>query len=188
MNNKNCNSMINLTSLYIASLKKIDWQDISGFNPSEEISLRWLLETGSLSRRLEEKCQVLSVSLLQNVMIDSDKITSQEKALLGTARCCLLREVVLRGDNDDWVIGRTLIPKHSLEKQPHNLMQQGTTPLGLTVFSVDDVSRDQLQFGWAELPHGKLIARRSRLWMNQKPMLVSELFLPSSPIYSKEMA
>ncbi len=177
--------MTEQTSLYITALKKIDWQDVNQFEAPEDVSLGWLLEKGSLSRRLEKKCRALTVSLLRNTMIAPDKVVPQEKELLGESHC-LLREVVLCGDNCNWVIGRTLIPEPSLEKQPYNLMQQGTVPLGLTVFSVDNVSRDHLQLGWAELPDGKLIARRSRLWMNHKPMLVAELFLPDSPIYSKE--
>ena len=39
--------------------------------------------------------------------------------------------------------------------------------------------------GWAETPDGKMLARRSRLWMNHKPMLVAELFLPTAPMYTK---
>ncbi len=178
--------MDELISLYIAALKKVDWQDVKQFEAPEDVSLSWLLEKGSLSRRLEQKCQALTVSLLCNTMIAPDNIAPQERKILGESHC-LLREVVLHGDSRNWVIGRTLIPEQSLEKQPYNLRQQGTVPLGLTVFSSDNVSRDQLQLGWAELPHGKLIARRSRLWMNQKPMLVAELFLPDSPVYSKEM-
>ncbi|WP_227631617.1 chorismate lyase [Klebsiella pneumoniae] len=53
-------------------------------------------------------------------------------------------------------------------------------------FSADNVKRDALQVGWVETELGRLLARRSRLWMNNKPMLVTELFLATSPIYSKE--
>ncbi|MCC4785334.1 chorismate lyase, partial [Vibrio lentus] len=48
------------------------------------------------------------------------------------------------------------------------------------------VKRDALQVGWVIAGDERLLARRSRLWMNHKPMLVAELFLPTSPIYSKE--
>ncbi|MFA0675363.1 chorismate lyase, partial [Vibrio sp. 10N.222.51.A6] len=64
--------------------------------------------------------------------------------------------------------------------------QQGDVPLGLTVFSAENVDRDALQVGWVIAGDERLLARRSRLWMNHKPMLVAELFLPTSPIYSKE--
>lgn len=145
------------------------------------------MEKGSLSRRFEEKCEKLKVELLFNDMIASTHLISQEKSLLGDTKC-LLREVVLFGDNQQWLVGRTLIPEGSLMEQPYDLIQQGTNPLGLTVFSVEDVSRDALQFGWVDFPNQRLIARRSRLWMNKKPMLVAELFLPASPVYIKETA
>ncbi|GLO62277.1 putative chorismate pyruvate-lyase [Vibrio sp. MACH09] len=177
--------MNELISLYIAALGKIDWQDINQFEPSDKVSLPWLLEKGSLSRRLEKKCEKLTVNLLNNIMIPAKSISESEKTLLSDGQC-LLREVVLFGDEEEWVVGRTLIPASSLDKQPYDLAEQGDIPLGLTVFSVDNVSRDALQVGWVDTPSGKLIARRSRLWMNDKPMLVAELFLPHAPIYSKE--
>jgi chorismate--pyruvate lyase len=176
--------MTELISSYLAALKKIDWQDIDKFEPSSDVSLHWLLEKGSLSRRLEQNCQNLSVELLFNDMVSSESVMPEEKRLLGETSC-LLREVLLNGDNQDWVVGRTLIPEGSMQEQPHNLMKQGTIPLGLTVFSVDDVARDSLQFGWVKGEKQQLIARRSRLWMNKKPMLVAELFLPESPVYIK---
>lgn len=107
--------MTELISFYIAELKKIDWQDIQTIEPSDEISFHWLLEKGSLSRRLEKICSKLSVTLLHNSMISSDQMTADEKGLLSDSRC-LLREVVLTGDDKNWVIGRTLIPETSLEK------------------------------------------------------------------------
>ncbi len=56
----------------------------------------------------------------------------------------------------------------------------------MTVFGADKVMRDALQVGWVNTPDGRLLSRRSRLWMNDKPMLVAELFLSDSPVYSKE--
>lgn len=177
--------MNELISFYITALKQISWQDITQFEPSDEISLPWLQEKGSLSRRLKDNCEKLSVNLLKNIMIPAQSISIQEKERLSDSPC-LLREVVLSGDDEEWLVARTLIPEASMEAESHNLIEQGEIPLGLTVFSTDNVYRDALEFGWAETPSGALIARRSRLWMNGKPMLVAELFLPGAPIYSKE--
>ena len=100
---------------------------------------------------------------------------------------CLRRKVILKGDQVSWVYGRTLIPLSSLQDQPHDLTRQGHVPLGITVFSAQSVHRDKLQVARVMTEKGELFARRSRLWMNEKPMLVAELFLPNAPIYSKEM-
>ncbi|WP_413285589.1 chorismate lyase [Vibrio sp. MA40-2] len=177
--------MTELISTYITALKQIDWQDINLFKDSSDISLNWLLEKGSLSRRLEKQCQNLTVNVCFNEIISSSHMTSEETSLLDNTSC-LLREVVLSGDDQKWLVGRTLIPEGSLDQQPCDLQKQGNTPLGLTVFSVESVRRDALQFGWITVANQRLVARRSRLWMNNKPMLVAELFLPGSPVYLKE--
>ncbi len=173
------------TSRYFTSLLEVEWQKPEQFEFPDEFSKHWLEEQGSLSRRLKLHCQALTVELLQNRIITANILKPDERQLL-PAQDCLLREVVLHGDDNPWVIGRTLIPRTTLVDQPYDLVEQGDIPLGLTVFSADNVDRDSLQIGWVNLPQGRLLARRSRLWMNHKPMLVAELFLSHSPIYAKE--
>ncbi|EHY0996430.1 chorismate lyase [Vibrio parahaemolyticus] len=173
------------TSLYLASLLEVEWQKPEEFEFPNEFAKHWLEEQGSLSRRLKQHCQELTVELLQNHIITAKTLKSDESQLL-SEQDCLLREVVLCGDDCPWVVGRTLIPRTTLVDQQYDLAQQGDIPLGLTVFSADNVERDSLQMGWVHLPQGRFLARRSRLWMNRKPMLVAELFLSNSPIYAKE--
>lgn len=170
---------------YLQALRTIDWQLPDKFNFPSSIAQEWMLENGSLSRLLAKQCQHLSVKLLQNQFIPKSQLLEHERDLL-SEEACLLRNVVLQGDDQTWVLGRTLIPQSSLVEQGVDLTQQGETPLGLTVFKADNVRRDALQVGWVETSHGRLLARRSRLWMNHKPMLVAELFLPEAPIYTKE--
>ena len=143
------------------------------------------MEQGSLSRKLGKCCQHLSVELLHNQVVERSIVQQDEQRLLSSSDC-LLRKVILNGDDEPWVLGRTLIPRVTLEDQHSDLSQQGNVPLGLTVFSAENVERDALQVGWVIAGDERLLARRSRLWMNHKPMLVAELFLPTSPIYSKE--
>ncbi|WP_440886959.1 chorismate lyase [Vibrio sp. WZ-1] len=173
------------TSLYITSLMEVEWQKPEDFDFPNEFAQHWLEEQGSLSRRLKQHCQELTVELLHNQIVTAQTLRADESLLLSD-QDCLLREVILSGDNTDWVIGRTLIPRTTLVDQQYDLAQQGDIPLGLTVFSADNVERDALQMGWVTLPQGQFLARRSRLWMNHKPMLVAELFLPNSPVYAKE--
>jgi chorismate--pyruvate lyase len=164
---------------------EVEWQKPEEFEFPNELSKHWLEEQGSLSRRLKQHCQALTVELLQNQIVTAKTLKQDESQLL-SEQDCLLREVVLCGDDSPWVIGRTLIPCTTLVDQQYDLAEQGDIPLGLTVFSADNVERDSLQMGWANLPQGRFLARRSRLWMNHKPMLVAELFLSLSPIYAKE--
>ncbi|MCG9685082.1 chorismate lyase [Vibrio sp. Isolate23] len=173
------------TSLYLSALRQVEWQDPDKFSFPTQSAENWLLEQGSLSRLLESHCQTLSVDLLHNKVVKAEKLTSQEIQLLAKEEC-LLRKVVLKGDKQPWVLGRTLIPQSSMDGQQYDLTRQGEIPLGLTVFNAENVQRDALQVGWAKTPDGEFLARRSRLWMNHKPMLVAELFLPTAPMYSKE--
>lgn len=176
-------NMSEINSWCASVLKKVQWQDADTFACSNEWQQYWLLGLDSLSRRLEQHCQVLSVSVLDNTHVDSSALRADEIALIGDG-VCLRRKVVLRGDAVDWIYGRTLIPLSSLQDQPHDLTKQGHVPLGITVFSAQDVFRDQLQVAKILTEKGELFARRSRLWMNGKPMLVAELFLPNASIYS----
>ncbi len=172
-------------SLYLAALCHVNWLSPEEFKFPDLHSKSWLLEQGSLSIRLSHHCQDLTVDLQRNQWIKASSLSKSEMKLLVDEEC-LLREVILQGDGQSWIVGRTLIPHSSIQDQSHNLEFQGEIPLGLTVFSSDNVKRDELQVGWAETPDGLLLARRSRLWMNHKPMLVAELFIADSPIYSKE--
>ncbi len=173
------------TSIYLTALRQVTWQTPEQFDYPNDNAKFWLLEQGSLSRLLAQHCQHFRVNVLRNQLTGHHSLRADETVLLGREEC-LLRQVLLLGDEIPWVLGSTLIPRSSLYDQQHDFTQQGEIPLGLTVFSSDNVKRDALQVGWVETPSGPLLARRSRLWMNRKPMLVAELFLPDSPIYSKE--
>lgn len=177
--------MNQLTSLYLAALYQVVWQQPDEIEFPDPLAKQWLLEQGSLSRRMATHCEHLSVDLLSNQIMPAESLSHDETLLL-TSEEYLLRQVILCGDQQPWVFGHTLIPLSSMHNQQFDLAQQGKIPLGLTVFSADNVKRDALQVGWVETDFGRLLARRSRLWMNHKPMLVTELFLATSPIYSKE--
>jgi len=178
--------MSDINSWCASVLKKVQWQEADSFKCHNKWQQYWLLGLDSLSRRLEQHCQVLSVSVLDNTHINPSSLTEEETNLL-SKEVCLRRKVILKGDQTSWVYGRTLIPLSSLQDQPHDLTRQGHVPLGITVFSAKSVHRDKLQVAKVMTDKGELFARRSRLWMNEKPMLVAELFLPNAPIYSKEM-
>jgi chorismate--pyruvate lyase len=181
-------------SRYITALQEVDWQDIERFEFPDRIAAGWITEQGSLSHRLSAAGAGISVELVNNQQISRQALTDAEKQLLADEDC-LQREVVLRGKvtagiEQDWLMGRTLIPQSSIAAQPFDLTAQGDVPLGLTLFAADEVERDGLQVGWAHIPgeaeQGEnLIARRSRIWVNRKPVLVAELFLPDSPVYRK---
>jgi len=62
------------------------------------------------------------------------------------------------------------------------LQQLGTTPLGRYLFTSSTLTRDFIQPGRSEALWG----RRSLLRLSGKPLLLTELFLPASPLYGEE--
>ncbi|PJC85000.1 chorismate--pyruvate lyase [Vibrio sp. HA2012] len=178
-------------SQYITALQQANWQDIDSFRFSDDISSVWLSEMGSLSRRLAGECIRLELGWVSHRPIASESLTQDERSLLNSEDC-LMREALLRaeiadGQYQNWLIGRSLIPVDFADRQPADVVPLDNELLGLTLFSARDVRRDAVQVcRIVGTDTGCLVARRSRIWVNQVPVLVAELFLPGSPIYIKE--
>lgn len=178
--------MSQLFSPYLSAINKISWQNIEDFSFPSHFVKQWLLEPGSLTKRLQSDCEQFSVELLCNQWRESTELNGEEQSLLYFPGQYLLREVLLHGDETPWVIGHSLIPQITALDQQGRLANLGTTPLGESVFQSQTVERDHLQVAIVEIEQVNLYARRSRLWMNHNPMLVTELFLPLAPIYRQE--
>ena len=144
----------------------------------------WLLEQNSLSRRFEQHCTRFTVSLDEQVIVEPAYLQADERQLLG-ASACLLRKVTLKGDGVPWVFARTLIPETTLTGQEQDLAQLGDMPLGFRVFTDRSARRDALMIANVGSKEAPIWARRSRLWLNDKPLLVAELFLQDAPIYKE---
>ncbi|PSW19328.1 chorismate lyase [Photobacterium sanctipauli] len=144
----------------------------------------WLLERDSLSRRFERHCSEFTVSLIEQVKIGREQLQDDERALIGN-NDCLLRKVVLFGDGQPWVFARTLIPLSTLTGQEQDLAQLGEMPLGFRIFTDRSARRDALVVANVGNASAPLWARRSRLWVNEKPLLVAELFLQEAPLYKE---
>ncbi|WP_105903026.1 chorismate lyase [Vibrio gangliei] len=177
-------------SSYFSYFSGLDWQHAAEFSFSEQHDPQWLQEQGSLSQLFSQQCQRLVAEVVRNQLVPVHELTDFQKSMLFEHSCddqdCLVRDVILAADGEPWLLGSTIIPRSSLSDEQFDLSQIGEKPLGLTVFQAQQVARDQLHLGTVDSPLGQLAARSSRLWMNNKPMLVAELFLPPSPIYRKE--
>lgn len=140
--------------------------------------LDWLMEEDSMTRRFELHCRQVTVRPMREGFINADELTD-ERALLPDDARFWLREIVLCGDDEPWLIGRTLVPESTLNGPEQMLQQLGTRPLGRYLFSSSTLSRDFIEPGSV----GALWGRRSRLRLSGKPLLLTELFLPASPLY-----
>jgi chorismate--pyruvate lyase len=108
----------------------------------------------------------------------------------------LVRDVELLCDDNPWVFARTLIPITSLKGAAQRLTQLGEKPLGAVLFSDPKVIRGATQV--ARLLPGQplyqtacnhlsqkpdhLWGRRTLFYLEKRPLLVNEIFLPTLPM------
>ena len=143
--------------------------------------LEWLLLEDSMTQRFEQYCSQVRISVIREGFIQQAECPF-EASLLPPSDRYWLREVILFGDDNPWLMGRTVVPESTLEGPERALRQLGTTPLGRYLFSSSSLSRDYIQIG----RNGALWGRRSRLRLSDKPLLLTEIFLPNSPLYKEE--
>ncbi|NJM13556.1 MAG: chorismate lyase, partial [Synechococcaceae cyanobacterium SM1_2_3] len=90
----------------------------------------WLLNSGSLTRRLRLHCQ----SRFQVRVLGQGwgrPMADEARALgLRLGAWAWIREVQLLGDGQPWVFARTLIPADTLRGRGRRLTRLGTRPLG----------------------------------------------------------
>ncbi len=143
--------------------------------------LDWLLLEDSMTKRFEQYCTQVTVRIVREAFI-SQSDCLPEASLLPHSERYWLREIILCGDDEPWLLGRTVVPESTLEGPELALQRLGSTPLGRYLFSSTSLTRDYIQIGRSEALWG----RRSRLRLSGKPLLLTELFLPNSPLYKEE--
>ncbi|WP_339725767.1 chorismate lyase [uncultured Paraglaciecola sp.] len=173
------------------------WADPEQFTIPSACLKNWLLNTGSLTERLQSQCQSFHLTLLGQ---RQSEITLEEFQRVRNPQQQLnpqewqVREVLLWGDNQPWVFARSIIPQKLCESDFVNL---NTKPLGQLIFN--DKRFKRLPFELTTMCSSKaflsqlhissemnLWGRRSAFSFEGLKMTVSEVFLPHSPAY-KEM-
>lgn len=158
--------------------------------------LPWLFEQGSLTQKLKTHCQHLTVKVLAK---QQRWLTDIE---LQTMSCCQqrvhVREVLLFCDGQPWVYAQTLIPLEQVPKNIKPLIDLGASSLGEIIFNLPEVQRGEIEVSCfepdscvyqlvthlqqASVEH--LWGRRSVFRVDQYPLMVTEIFLPASGLYS----
>lgn len=140
--------------------------------------LDWLLLEDSMTKRFEQQGKTVSVMLIREDFVTADEI-AQEHGLLPEESRYWLREIILCADGEPWLAGRTVVPESTLSGPELALQTLGKTPLGRYLFTSSTLTRDFIEIG----RHEQLWGRRSRLRLGGKPLMLTELFLPASPLY-----
>ena len=154
------------------------FDDISTLDSS---LLDWLMLEDSMTRRFEGFCQRVTVDMLFEGFIGPEALEEEGEFLPQEPRYWL-REILLCGDDVPWLVGRTVVPESTLCGPELALQQLGTTPLGRYLFTSSTLTRDFIQPGRSD----ELWGRSSLLRLSGKPLLLTELFLPASPLYGEE--
>jgi chorismate--pyruvate lyase len=155
----------------------------------------WLTDKNSLTARLKENSDSFRVELLGQCI----EVCTKEEAnnVITAGEEVLVREVVLFCNNEPHVFARSLIPLSSLTGEEKALANLGTQPLGQVLFNNPSLSRESIEFARfneassvSKLCHslGFMVAddlwgRRSTFTLENKPLLVAEVFLPSALVY-----
>jgi chorismate--pyruvate lyase len=147
----------------------------------------WLLDTCSLTQKLLKKSHGdFSVELVQQNI--RPVLFSEKKALsIPHRQWALVREVILYGKKSPWVYARTVIPLSTLDGSLRRLHYLVNKPLGEQLFTDPTMQREPVevaQFSPLWLPpklhiHTPTWGRRSVFRLSNKPLLVSEVFLPA---------
>lgn len=150
--------------------------------------LDWLKHPGSLTARLQRHSRGdFKVELLAQYW---GRAAPSESAALGIARCSavLVREVILHGRGEPWVWARSILPASSLTGSLRRLRKLDDRPLGGWLFKQPNLKRDPLEvsrFAKADTRMPALYRNQSPLWgrrsvfyVDNKPILVGEVFLP----------
>jgi chorismate lyase len=171
---------------------RLKWIDAHLLGPHQRPNLSlwtWLCNTDSLTARLVAKSQGAFQVEIQRQVIAIPSLSEQR--LLGQAhpKLALIREVVLLGHGQPWVFARSVLPLESLNGKLRHLRKQDKRPLGAFLFSQPELRRSAIAVAQIRRHHNyvpdtliqqdSLWGRRSVFYVEDKPLLVSEVFLPA---------
>lgn len=153
----------------------------------------WLRHADSLTARLMTHFPQFNVRLLRQTWAapHRDELQAMDLAYRDQA---MVREVLLRSGETPLVFAHSIMPRSALFNGYQNLRQQGTKPLGATLFANPRISRSTLAFRRLDKRHplyrracatvgtlpDQLWARRSRFELGHARILVTEVFLPAT--------
>jgi chorismate--pyruvate lyase len=161
---------------------------------SDKIS-SWLYDENSLTKKLESLYTKFQVQVKQQLIVDSSMVGLS--GYFANEKKILLREVFLYCDETPVVFAQTEIPFSTLSHKQAQLTEIGNQSLGTILFQDINMKRGPIEVAQftenqqltnlcqslkQNCPHS-LWARRSQFFLNDKPLLVSELFLPALGIY-----
>jgi chorismate--pyruvate lyase len=153
---------------------------------------RWLLDRGSLTRRIQVRCANFRLDVLaQRIALAQPDERAAIRLHAGAQ--CIEREVSLNCGSQPLVFAHSVVAPHALKGPWHMLSGLGARPLGAALFADPRIQRHPLCFRQLNGRHAlyrrasrlldeapaALWARRSLFVLCGAPLLVTEVFLPA---------
>ena len=168
---------------------QVQWQPAHEVTIDNPVLRHWLLDTGSLTERLQECCNTLTVNRLGQ---GEAPLYANEQRWLpdnpGTR--WQVREVLLCAETTPWVFARSVLPQSLVDGELANL---GCQPLGKRLFNDERFVRSEFElckvpaqafcFDDSAPEKKTLWGRRSRFHLQHDYIIVAEIFLAGSPAY-----
>lgn len=152
----------------------------------------WLFDRDSLTRRVRARCSgCFAVRVLAQELC-RPMFNERRVLAMGDHELGVVRQVQLLCDGSPWVFARTVIPLCTLGGPGRRLTRLGTRPLGEMLFANKTMRRFEVQVARILPTHdlfhaatlnlrskpAEIWGRRSVFHLHDKPLLVSEVFLP----------
>jgi chorismate lyase len=147
----------------------------------------WLLDTGSLTRRLQKASNNrFAVSVLKQRW-ERPRLDEARALNIPPHQLVLIREVILYGCDQPWVYARSVLPHQALNGRLRFLRKLGNKPLGALLFGNPSIKRGAVVVQRVAQSHLPALLQQSGspLWgrysifrYGKNGILVSEVFLP----------
>lgn len=139
----------------------------------------WVMDRGSLTKRLINASKGYFRVEISRQIWDLPNLDERKLLNIPEGQYALVREVSLLCHNQVWVKARSIIPRQTLTGQERQLAILGTRPLGAFLFRSRVMRRGPIEIARFKCSAEKnLAARRSIFYLHEKPILVSEFFMP----------
>ena len=154
--------------------------------------LDWLLDPSSLTRRLQLTCKGQFCVVPVSQRWKRPQLNEAQALGVRPHERCFIREVHLLCENQPWVFARTVVPVRTLTGSRRRLKRLGKKPLGAVLFADPGMQRRHIEIARLEAGYdlfesaikplaekpAEIWGRRSVFFLDKKPLLVSEIFLP----------
>ncbi|GAA0856202.1 chorismate--pyruvate lyase family protein [Aliiglaciecola litoralis] len=173
------------------------WQSPDDLAVADPYLRNWLLDTGSLTERLQSHCaqfdlKVIGQRPMQPELEEISQLTQPNDSQKENK--WQIREVILSGNGQPWVFARSVLPQTLCDM---DLAELGNRPLGQIIFNDQRFSRRPFQLLQIPAQHvfqqqldirqqQSLWGRRSMFDFNGMQLMVAEVFLPHCPAYRQQ--